>query len=297
MAKVSVIIPTHNRPQRLANAIRSVLAQTEKDLEIFVVDDGSDDDAAERVVLQFNDRRVRYVRVAHPQGPAAARNVGLIKSAAPYVAFLDDDDEWLPEKLERQLSMLARDAQPVGVYTARFTIDERRGTTTATRFPGRFLARAGRNIVTTSSILLKRSCFDVVGLFDEALFVAEDFDMWIRIAERFDLIYLDEPLVTYFVHSGYRLTEDDAVRVRSQERFLQKHGHLLQDNRRWHCLEYIALGQRYRRLGEFVKARRALRRAIWLWPFEPRSYWVLARAVLFDSAGVAKRTARLSQQP
>jgi glycosyltransferase involved in cell wall biosynthesis len=111
--RVSVIIPTHNRPDRLPRAVASVLNQTFRDVEIVIVDDASADDAAEVVARQ--DPRIRYVRHGSPKGACGARNTGIRLARGEFVGFLDDDDEWLPEKLQRQVRVFEASPSDVGV--------------------------------------------------------------------------------------------------------------------------------------------------------------------------------------
>src|SRR5262249_1321753 len=120
--KVTIVIPTYNRPERLRHALVSVMQQTVGDFEVFVVDDGSRDATADEVVRGFADARLHCIRLPTSRGPGAARNAGVIRAVAPFIAFLDDDDEWLPEKLEVQLGFLESCENSVGgVYAARIT--------------------------------------------------------------------------------------------------------------------------------------------------------------------------------
>src|SRR5581483_7703419 len=104
MPKVSVVVSTHNRAELLHAAIASVLSQSFQDFEILVVDDHSQDHTAQ-VVQRFRDGRIKYLRHETRRGGAAARNTGIQNSSGEYIAFLDDDDEWLPEKLETQVAL------------------------------------------------------------------------------------------------------------------------------------------------------------------------------------------------
>ena len=272
MAKVGVIIPTHNRPDLLRNAIASVLCQTAGDLEVFVIDDASSTDDAERVVRAYRDDRLNYIRLSRSHGPAAARNIGLRLVTAPYVAFLDDDDEWLPEKLKIQIETLEQSPPDVvAVFTARFTVDGNTGRTWTTRYDGDFDAASAQNSITTSSILVRRAGFDVVGWFDEELETGSDADMWIRLAAVFRIRYIDEPLAKYLVHSG-SLTSDLRKKARSLERLLVKHRALFSMNRAAHARLYLSLGRRYAHDGKKAKACRSLLTAMRLWPLEPRIY-------------------------
>src|SRR5262249_3670498 len=158
----------------------------------------------------------------------------------------------LPEKLEVQLGFLdARKDTVGGVYSARITVDELVGTTTITRSTDtKFDIYRGGNPITTSSIVVRRQCLDVVGLFDETLFSYQDFDLWIRLGRSFDLVYLDRPLVRYFIHPGYRITDDDMRKAQAMESLIAKHRHLFKMNPRAFCLMYVSLALRYRRLGD-----------------------------------------------
>lgn len=120
---VSVVIPTRDRPRLLAEALGSALAQTWRDIEVLVVDDGSRPEARP-VVERFDDRRVTYIRNDAPRGGAAARNRGIRASRGEYVAFLDDDDIWLPTKIEKQMAVFGRAPPEVGVvYCGNFVTD------------------------------------------------------------------------------------------------------------------------------------------------------------------------------
>src|SRR5712692_9764325 len=127
MPKASVITPTYNRADFLRVAIASVLNQTFQDLEIIVVDDASSDRTAE-VVRRFTDELIKYIRHDINKGGSAARNTGIKNSTGAYVAFLDDDDEWLPEKLGMQVDLLENSPAEVGgVYTSYMVIDRASG--------------------------------------------------------------------------------------------------------------------------------------------------------------------------
>src|SRR5262245_46065882 len=114
MARVSVVIPTYNRATLVVRAVRSVLSQTFPDLEVLVVDDASSEDVFD-AVMRFGDPRVRYWRHAVNRGVAAARNTAMAHASGEFIAFLDDDDEWLPDKLMTQLDRLRRASRRLGL--------------------------------------------------------------------------------------------------------------------------------------------------------------------------------------
>jgi glycosyltransferase involved in cell wall biosynthesis len=279
MPLVSVVIPTRNSPQSFRRALDSALAQTEADLEVLVIDDGSSTDTAERVVSERADSRVRYIRFAEHRGVSAARNAGVLAATGKYVAFLDDDDERLPEKLERQVETLEQaDESVCAVYTARFTIDEARDRMATTRFPRQFRPAAG-NAVTMSSVLVKRQYLIGAGTFDEEFEAGADYDMWIRLAQRFDFVYLDLPLVKYYVHPG-SVSSDYRKRRRASELLLKKHWALFAANRADLAREYASLGMTCHHEGDIAEATRAFWKAMRACPLRFRTYMTAARAYL-----------------
>lgn len=195
----SVVIPTRDRRPVVEEAVESVLAQTFASFELIVVDDGSRDGTAEKVRELHPDTRI--VRLPG-KGVSAARNAGVAAAKSGWVAFLDSDDLWLPQKLERQMEAIARDGAIRAIFTGE--IWERHGRRVnpmkkhAKDAPGPdgFFGRSCRIcLVSASSIAVRRDVFDEVGLFDEAMPVCEDFDMWLRIMERHGIEYLPEKLI------------------------------------------------------------------------------------------------------
>jgi glycosyltransferase involved in cell wall biosynthesis len=278
---VSVIIPTWKRPELLRNALLSVLQQNEQRFEVLVVDDDAEHGSAEAVVKALGDARIQYVRQPEHRGVTAARNVGVAWARAPYIAFLDDDDEWMPEKLSVQLPTL--DASPpdvAGVYSARLTVHRETGQVSTDRFLDPFSPWRG-NVITTSSLVLRRSCFETAGMFDERLTAGEDWDMWVRIGTRFRFVYVDQVLIRYSVHSAS--TSWYALRhVRSRELILQKHAALFARHRRSFSGRYKRLGIDYGRHGEMEKARESLVKAIQIWPLTLSAYGALCRSWLTE---------------
>ncbi len=240
---VSVIIPTFNRASMLEEALVSVQRQTVQHVELIVVDDGSSDQTA--AVVKRCAPGAIYLRQEH-RGVAAARNAGIQQARAAYVAFLDSDDLWLPHKLERQLEYLLAHPE-VGLLYARmwsYHVDDRM----KRRLEPRTVLRSfeqllnGPNTVTTSTVIVRRTCLDTVGLFNPTLPAVEDHELWLRVARRFAIGFLDEPVAEYRRHSksttsdlarlheGYRryyeiileLYRDDLGNARATERSLAK---------------------------------------------------------------------------
>jgi glycosyltransferase involved in cell wall biosynthesis len=198
---VSVVIPTFDRRPFVLEAIRSVLEQTVDDLEVVVVDDGSTDGTLE-AVEGVADPRVRCVRKEH-SGIAATRNRGLAESRGRFVAFLDSDDLWVPEKLEKQLPLLEGEN---GFVYARYR-SVRDGETLRSKPVGGpsgriFLSLINRIFVQTSTAVVKREVIDAVGGFDASLRYADEYDFFLRLAERTRAGFVDEDLVIYRIHGG-----------------------------------------------------------------------------------------------
>ncbi|MDQ6891352.1 MAG: glycosyltransferase [Acidobacteriota bacterium] len=276
MPTVSVVIPTYNRANLVGAAIVSVLEQSFQDFEIVVVDDASTDHT-EAVVQRFRDVRIKFVRQSANRGDAAARNRGVAGSTGEFVAFLDDDDEWLPEKLRLQLQALADGSSALGgVHTGRYIIDRESGKVT------RELAPSGADKewrISTSSILLKRRCLNEAGPFDEDNPFSSDFDMWLRILSRYQLVYIDQPLVRAYVH-GNRLSTNIAKMIKGEEAILRKHGALFVRDSKSYSHHFLNLGVLYCYAGDARKGRQTLARAITIYPFEPRHYFNLALSFL-----------------
>lgn len=205
MATVTVVMAAKNYARFLPEAITSVLAQTWTDWELLVVDDGSTDDTPAAVRPYLADRRVRYVR-SDRLGQARAKNLGVRLSRGRFVAFLDADDVWEPAKLERQLPRFARPQVGV-VYSGRALIDEAGRPLPVPLAPppprGRVLAELLiRNFVCFSSAVVRRDVFDHVGGFDPQWDLAIDYDLWLRVARRYEFESVDEPLVRYRTGHG-----------------------------------------------------------------------------------------------
>ena len=182
---ISIVLPTYNRAVQLEQAIKSVLAQTYQDWELLIIDDGSTDETPE-IVKKFReaDLRIRYLNGFH-QGVSAARNLGVQHSQGAFIAFLDDDDLWLPEKLDRQMSLFAAHPEWAFVYTqADLRYADGKPGKPRTPLPVTFEALLGRNMIALPSVLIRKYIIVSLGGFNEAMDVSEDIDLWLRVASR-----------------------------------------------------------------------------------------------------------------
>jgi len=229
---VSVILPTRNRVDFLRAAVASVLRQSERDLELIVVDDASSDGTKTYLAaLSAEDRRVRIVRNAVPKGGAGARNDGILLSRGKWIAFLDDDDEWMPIKLRRQLKMLDANGSAVACSCG-YIRHLPSGRSTAVTVPSNMSLEdllienrlGGASLCVCSSTVLKS-----IGGFDERFRSAQDHDLWVRLIQAGTVVVCDESLVIYRAHGGPRVTNDQQSQYAGARRFYFKYRHLMNE--------------------------------------------------------------------
>ncbi|MBW4636136.1 MAG: glycosyltransferase [Iphinoe sp. HA4291-MV1] len=207
MPTVSVIIPTYQRAHLLSEAINSVLAQTYKDYEIIVINDGSSDNTTE-VLAQFGDcpkgsglkpNRITAIHQSH-RGVSAARNAGIKASNGQYIAFLDDDDLWETQKLELQIPVLESHPEIGLIYSDVLWFNEQGFLPGSynNKFPTPNVQAVWtlfiNNFIPTISVVVRRECFDEIGFFDENLTACEDYDLWLRLIEKWRVYFLNESL-------------------------------------------------------------------------------------------------------
>ena len=288
MPVVSVIIPTYNRARYLREAVESVLAQTYTDWELIVVDDGSTDETR-RVVQSYVSRDPRvFYRAQANRGEGAARNTGIQLARSRYVAFLDDDDLWLPEKLAWQLEALAHHPEAPWVFgdgqliaddgrVLRPVLPQQRpafdawvtahGTADDSVSVGPFYdVLLTGNCLSVPSVIAERKCFQRVGLFNESPHLGEDYDMWLRIARTYPVILLQRPLIQVRVHEGAMSGGQDVRAYRWHEataRVLAAHLPQIPSERRAGVRRVIAgccrtAGWHFLHEGDHARARRLL---------------------------------------
>jgi len=207
---VSIIVPTYNRLDYLKLTLQSMLGQTYQNIEIIVVDDGSEGDDNERYCEQFPE--IRYIKIENFGGPARPRNIGIDAANGDFIAFTDDDDIWLPKKLENQVAILNKQTEYGLVHGPCIVIDE------AGEETGEIIGRPGTPEVKHGDVkmrmmgnwtlmmptpLLRRELVQEVGYFSEEIPPAlEDVEFWVRCSFHTKLYYLDEPQVQYRKHSN-----------------------------------------------------------------------------------------------
>jgi glycosyltransferase involved in cell wall biosynthesis len=221
MPKISVIIPTFNRAQKVMRAVDSVLKQSWQDFEIIVIDDGSTDNT-DKVLSEYGSS-ITHIRQPVNRGVSSARNIGIKSSMASWIAFLDSDDYWLPEKLHTQIEFV--ELNPIVVACQTQEIWMKNGMQVN---PKRKHKKPSGNIfkqslrlclVSPSCVMLKRSLIEEVGFFDENLPAAEDFDLWLRISCRYPIFLINKWLVVkeggHEDQLSRKITAIDRYRIRA----------------------------------------------------------------------------------
>ena len=305
--RVTAIIPSYNRANYLPLAVESVLAQSLPVFEIIIVDDGSTDNTPE-VVKSFSDK-VRFFERDH-QGVSAARNAGLELAQGDIIAWCDADDEWEPEFLSSVVPLLKADPELDGVYTGFVHIDA-----AGNRLPHvgvktvppaeLFSALIENDFVLTPTLVVRRKCFETAGRFDTAFQICEDYDMWLRLARRFLIAGLPQPLVRVRVHDGNTIGNKEAL-LHYRLLLVEKHfgppdgdpAAWIGDKRRAYAYAYVYAAIICLQTNEIERAWQFIEKASLIWPQilqqleiyyelavggQPRGY--RGRADLLDIAG------------
>lgn len=276
MATVTVIIPTFNRALMLRQAVESVFAQTFTDYEIVVVDDGSTDETVH--VLHPVISKIHYYY--KPQGgPSQARNYGIARASGEYVAFLDSDDQWDPRFLEVVMEK-ARGNPSLGLISTVHRVmpsGMRRPKISQSQLEGDLYPLLfQKNVITTSAVLVKRTCLLKVGAFNENLAQAEDYDLWLRIAREYPIAVINNPLCFWHDHPSnvsrdeltHRLCLQNVVTSNyDADRISPKNFRLRQSKLQ------TSLGRLYFTQQQQAKANACFREAIRLAPFRFRPWW------------------------
>jgi len=214
MKRVSVIIPAYNKAEYTRRTVESVLAQTYPNIEILVVDDGSKDTTAS-VMAQYGNR-IQYILKING-GACSARNEGIRRCSGEYVAFLDCDDLFCPEKIARCVECLEKNPKIGFVYTAAYFIDENDRTVGLYNHPrsqqGPIIEKLIlENFICNSTVMVRKPVLDRAGFFDEKIFTPADWDMWLRLSEINEAAYIAEPLTKYRVTDNYIFNRLDQAR-------------------------------------------------------------------------------------
>jgi len=283
--KVSVIIPAYNSADYTVETVASVLAQTYKNYEVIVVDDGSSDHTRE-ALEQFSEQ-ITYIYKENG-GACSARNVGIRHARGEYLACLDCDDLWLPDKLQCSVAKLDAEKELALVFTSCYLIDKDSHVIGKTNYKvnldNTYVRLLKENYIVAPTVVMRRSCLDQVGLFDESIFIPADWDLWLRLARDFPIGYIDKSLSKYRMVSNYTQRNSDQY-VDETLYMLKQHFNnapfLSQRDRDSITSRlYVKHGILYRESGAMDNARRRLFEALKLTPFSVTPYFHLTLSCL-----------------
>lgn len=249
---VSVIMPTRNRAELLKRSIASILAQTYRNLELIVVNDASTDHTAETLAA-ITDPRLRVLHRAQNAGAAAARNAGIAMARGELLAFQDDDDFWLVQKLEKQVAaMTAAPAHTVWCLGAYIRVEPHRnryiggpfylGELDFDRGMGRW--RPDYSLIATPAWLVRRSAFERVGVFDERLRSWDDWELALRLSTVSKPAFVDQPLfIQDHASGGVGMMRNERVRANDMLIIMDKHGERWRNSRRVLANHWYLIGR------------------------------------------------------
>lgn len=264
---VSAIITTYRRkPAIVTRALRSVMKQTFSDIEIIIVDDSPIDFEEREAVRQGvldNCKTAIFLSTGGSKGASAARNIGIKEATGEYIAFLDDDDEWLPEKIEKQLEGFISDE--IGMVYSSIIVNDETDDTIYVRdvehYSGKIhdLLLSNSNFIgSTSGPLIRKTCLECVGGFDESLESSQDYDLYIRLSKLYEINFVTGDYTIYHKHTGERITTNVLAKIHGIIRIIEKYSEDLESNpQAWICLN--------RSLILFYSKMRKRKEALWMW--------------------------------
>lgn len=224
---VSVIIPTYNRAHTISRAIDSVLNQTYKNIELIIVDDASTDNTGE-VIKRIKDERVLFFKNNINKGAPAVRNTGLTMAKGEFIAFQDSDDEWIPEKLAIQMDIFEKLPPIFGVVFSSFIFHKNNkvfyipDNKEKIKEGNMHKSLLSWNFITLQASVIRKQCFESVGVFDERLPRLQDWEFFIRVSKCFNIKFIDRPLLNVYLQKNSISTSKTSL-ICALQIILEKH--------------------------------------------------------------------------
>jgi glycosyltransferase involved in cell wall biosynthesis len=278
MSLVSVVIPSYNRGELIERAVRSVLAQTRQDFETIIVDDGSTDDTSRVVAaLAKEDQRIYYLQHDTSRGAQAARNTGIRAAQGEWIAFLDSDDQWLPNSLETRLEVAEKEQVKV-VHSDCYVVGED-GNMDLLGVPPiagwiyrDLLAQPGPVFPT---LLVTRKALEKIGYLDEQIVAYQEWDTAIRLAKHYRFGFVAEPTFIYNCQDMDTISKDLGGNALGYEQVFRKHilSIIRHAGPRALARHYQSVASLYQRAGDQHAGRRCTMMAWLWWPSRPRAIW------------------------
>lgn len=269
MKKVSVVIPAYNKADLTVRTIESVLGQTYGNIEVIVVDDGSTDDTKNK--LQLFGNRIHYIYKQNG-GASSARNVGIKQATGEYIALIDCDDIFYPEKIAKSIEYLEKKPDYGFMHTGAHFIngdDDVISEYGISDYPtsGWIASRLILyNFICNSTVVIRKECFKEVGYFDENIFIPADWDMWLRLSEKYKAAYIDDKLTGYRLTDSYTASNmetgiNEAIYVLNK--VFSRNNHISSGLKK-RCLSnmYFSYGLNYAVMQDFKKSRETLLKAV-----------------------------------
>ena len=284
---VSVILPTYNRARLVSRSINSVLKQTYNNFELIIIDDGSTDNT-KQIINSFNDNRIVYLKHNHNKHASAARNTGIAKSKGELIAFLDDDDQWLPKKLEKQISIIQKLPPKVGLiycwmdyYNNEKLIHKHRPKLQGSVFP---MVLDQQRIGGCPTLLIRKEILINMGGFDITIRRGNDGDLIRRICKKYDVDFVPEVLVKVNVGHGYSSigsSSKESIKnaIYGQKVKLKKFGSELESLPKQKSSIYSYIGYHYYQLDQKSNSEKYFLRAFKTYPLNFLIYRLFFRSL------------------
>lgn len=281
--KVSVVIPVRNREKKITRSVNSALNQTHENIEVVVIDDGSEDKTYE-VVSRIKDERLRVIGLGIRHGVSRARNIGIEESTGEFIAFLDSDDEWVEDKIEKQMSYIKNYEGRVDIVDCDWDVrDENLGVELTKSQNGPTSKQqllAFQHICSPPTVIARRTALKEVGAFDESISTAEDADLWVRMSQKYEFGHVPEVLVkVYRGHRG-RIGRNLQPFLSGHLRFYVKHRDKYKGKNKIKAKFFEKIGHKLILIDEPLRGRKYICKSIQIYPFYISQYMILVLSFL-----------------